>query len=177
MTWENFKNNWVPVAIGLAVGIFFIWLDVSSQRAKDKEYQQRMEANGRWIDAKRKADLWTETPAQAAERKEAEHVLRLFLDEVLADHVAAAYQLTTPSFRERLTQQAFEELVRSNPVVKQADQCIYFGNASLSNGAITSVQLRKSPGDDKATTVVNVTAVKQDRWRVNDFTIKPRTKS
>ncbi len=173
---SSFKTNVLPVLIGLAIAGGLIALKVTSRQERERAYQQRLAQDAKRLEAQNKKPFITESPAQKQERKEAEQAMLAFMDEVLADHFAEAYLMTTPAFRAKFTQAAFEDLVRANPDIRAPDKCIIFINAALSNGTLTSMQLRKSPADNTATIVVNVTAVKQDRWRVNDFTIEPRTK-
>ncbi|MBA4191744.1 MAG: hypothetical protein C0467_27505 [Planctomycetaceae bacterium] len=176
MTSDYFKNNVVPIAFGLAIGVFFIWLEVSTNRAKEKEFQQRLNENANWIDSQKKQNnLWAEPPDQKRERKDAEAVMDAFLDDILIDNFAAAYGRTTPTFQTKMTQDALAELVRANPVIREPEKCVVFGNATLSKAVQTTTQLRKVPGDGKTTTVVNIRAeLHNARWLVSEFKVEPR---
>jgi len=176
VTSDYFKNNVVPIAFGLAIGVFFIWLEVSTNRAKEKQFQQRLNENANWIDAQKKQnDLWAEPPDQKREREEAEGVMGAFLDDILIEDFASAYGRTTPAFQVKMTQAALAEFVRANPIIRVPDRCVVFGNATLSKGMKITTQMRKVPGDGKTTTVVNLRAELQNtRWLVSEFKIEPR---
>lgn len=176
MSADTFKNlaGWV-VALILVGG--WIALKTRWERREDQQFQERMQQNAAWVEERYKPkDIIP--PGMRGDMNAVSQASTAFLNAILANDFAAAYQMTTPSFRKKMTQEQFAEWVRANPVIHDPNDCIVWGNATLPKGGLVSACLRQSSTGVKESFVLNIQVeFHQNRWLVSDCTIKPSAKA
>lgn len=178
-----FLNYVLPIVGGLAVAGVLIYFRVENRRAREAEHQRRLEESYRLY----KAQLRRDDPIAKAQDQAARLVgkdgpaapgLALgkeFLRAVEAGNLAGAYEMTSDAFRKRFAAATFENLIRKHPLTTQPDRCTLLTTAKLSSGTIVTQSVRTGPSEGAS--VVEVTAVLQDRWLIDHLSLLPDEKA
>jgi len=147
---------------------------------REREFQQRMAENVKWIETTNNTPFgWSKQqsiapavpkipPELTRENKNARTVVDQFLKEVRADNLKTAYAMMSPSYREQKSAALFEEEIRQMPESKNVNRYMTI----LSPGSSPKLSaIEENTGGTKQK-LVHFELRKEATWMVESLTVK-----
>lgn len=163
-----------------------------NREAKEREFEERMVENGKFLDDRKENPMaWSsdhtndlssknghrplpEFPRAAIQALGSARILiESFLKEVRADNLKAAYGMTSASFKMRVGEADFEDMIGKHPGIKETDKCQVSGTVYYPNG---SASMQVSSPKAAAKTVVEIKVKKEVAWEIDAFTVEDGSK-